>query len=772
MINLYIEHNPFTIETKILVNGEEPADNSGLSSFINQRLQFWVDDLFTELYRICGEETSFTLEFKGVDTDCLDIEEAVAKANDQGFNINLQCNRAEDGNQRLTKITELIKEAKTSPLFAEYFDQNRDVQKNLESAMDKNFDAFVVATMSSGKSTFINGMLGCELLPALNEATTATIARIYNDKIKEQGEFILSQISKDKEYLHDNYKLHIKNKETKEEADILSIWNKDPNTYCINIDGNILGIDGNENVRLVLTDTPGPNNSQDEEHSKTTMSYIKDSDRSPMILYVLNATQLGINDDKGLLTEISQIMREGGKQSRDRFLFILNKADVFDPEKGENVGKVVENAKQYLRDNGIDNPRVYPVSSQLALLFRKRDLSHDLLTRSERGALNTFEELFVEEASMDLVQYMVLNSTEKKILEDKNYPECLKRSGIPAVEVVISEYIKKYNLPHRVSRAYQVLREVILRSSNKAEIENSLNVNKAELIQIEEAIRLLREKESDAFVTRGFIDSLGKEATLSDELVDFIQGRQRDALLELTKIGKGLRGGMVDPVDAERELDFLLGSVMQRIDSMIIDLEKAVIDSQDEVRNILLREYQQYISNLFGDIIGESGIELPIFDSLRKQISSFGEQAFALRASDIEQVSERVVVGTRTESTSKWYNPFSWGSSREVDVFKTVCHDKVDLFKVWEDRFVKITRYVNETGANCTKISEEQANDILAVFKAFIEKDFAIAFEQIMTSLAEKVSDEEVREAAIAKAKLDLQEIEVFESKLNEILSI
>lgn len=771
MINLYIEHNPFTIETKILVNGEEPADNSGLSSFINQRLQFWVDDLFAELYRICGEETSFTLEFKGVDTDCLDIEEAVAMANYQGFNINLQCNRAEDGNQRLTKITELIKEAKTSPLFAEYFDQNRDVQKNLESAMDKNFDAFVVATMSSGKSTFINGMLGCELLPALNEATTATIARIYNDKTKEQGEFVLSQISKNKEYLHDNYKLHIKNKETKKEADILSVWNKDPNTYCINIDGNILGIDGNENVRLVLTDTPGPNNSQDEEHSKTTMSYIKDSDRSPMILYVLNATQLGINDDKGLLTEISQIMREGGKQSRDRFLFILNKADVFDPEKGENVGKVVENAKQYLRDNGIDNPRVYPVSSQSALLFRKRELSPDLLTRSERGALNTFEELFLEEDSMDLVQYMPLNNTENKILEGKEYPECLKRSGIPAVEVVISEYIKKYNLPHRVSRAYQVLREVILRSSNKAEIETSLNVNEEELIQIKEAIRLLREKEADAYVAQGFIDSLENEATLSDDVVNFIQGRQRDVILEIKNMGDSLRG-KVDPGVAERELDFLFGSVKQRIDSMLIDLEKAISDSQDEVRNSLLGKYQQYVANLFGNVIGESGVELPIFDSLRKQISSLGEQAFAIRSSDIEEISERVVVGTRTVSTSKWYNPFSWGSSKEVDVTETIYHEKVDLSKVWGDRFIVITRYVNDTVKQCVDISEEQADHILNVFTAFIEKDFTIAFEQIMTSLEKKVSDEKIRVEAIAQAKFDLKAIEAFESKLNEILSI
>ncbi|WP_201603110.1 dynamin family protein [Psychrobacter submarinus] len=43
------------------------------------------------------------------------------------------------------------------------------------------FKIIVVATMSSGKSTLINSMLGRELLHCANEATTATITRIHNN---------------------------------------------------------------------------------------------------------------------------------------------------------------------------------------------------------------------------------------------------------------------------------------------------------------------------------------------------------------------------------------------------------------------------------------------------------------------------------------------------------------------------------------------------------------------------------------------------------------
>ncbi|MBO1929812.1 hypothetical protein J4731_22425 [Providencia rettgeri] len=83
--------------------------------------------------------------------------------------------------------------------------------------------------------------------------------------------------------------------------------------------GNIRAIKENNNVRLVLTDTPGPNNSQDPEHQRTTLGFIQDSKRNPLIIYVLNGTQLGTTDDAQLLRLVSDTMSKGGKQSKDRF---------------------------------------------------------------------------------------------------------------------------------------------------------------------------------------------------------------------------------------------------------------------------------------------------------------------------------------------------------------------------------------------------------------------------------------------------------------------
>ena len=43
------------------------------------------------------------------------------------------------------------------------------------------FEVVVVATMSAGKSTVINALIGKELLHSANEATTATITRIHDN---------------------------------------------------------------------------------------------------------------------------------------------------------------------------------------------------------------------------------------------------------------------------------------------------------------------------------------------------------------------------------------------------------------------------------------------------------------------------------------------------------------------------------------------------------------------------------------------------------------
>ncbi len=234
------------------------------------------------------------------------------------------------------------------------------------------FEVIVVAPMSAGKSTVINALIGKELLYSANEATTATITRIHD---KDNLPFFSGNAYGYKsEHLKESYQI---------DAQTLKEWNADPSIKTIDLIGDIAAI-RNDNAELVIYDTPGPNNSQDDNHEALTMEVINDGSYG-MILYVLNATQLGVNDDRTLLEKIKETL---GKRLNKDIIFLLNKADCLDEEKGEHLDQVVIKTQKYLTEVGFNNPTIIPTAANYALILQKM-LNKEHLTRSERFEMST-----------------------------------------------------------------------------------------------------------------------------------------------------------------------------------------------------------------------------------------------------------------------------------------------------------------------------------------------------------------------------------------------
>lgn len=233
----------------------------------------------------------------------------------------------------------------------------------------------VAASMSAGKSSLINALIGRELLPAGNEATTAKVARI-TVSVKTQT----------------SVKAYCPSGSVVESSDVLCPekireWNRsdkiDNIDIAIPISGRILPsmLSG-----YTLIDTPGANNSRDKRHKELFINAIKAYPKSP-IIYVLNATQLGTTDD----AEIIRIIRElTPKQS---VIFALNKVDALDDEKGETAKHYVSLAHKYLEGLGYKNARIIPLMAQSALIAKKT-LYNIELRRSERNILGAELERF------------------------------------------------------------------------------------------------------------------------------------------------------------------------------------------------------------------------------------------------------------------------------------------------------------------------------------------------------------------------------------------
>lgn len=78
MKNVFLQYNPFTIDTIVKIdgepfsiNGEQFSNDGKLYSYRGRRLQEWICNLFSKLEKECNED--FKLTFKGTELDYNDI---------------------------------------------------------------------------------------------------------------------------------------------------------------------------------------------------------------------------------------------------------------------------------------------------------------------------------------------------------------------------------------------------------------------------------------------------------------------------------------------------------------------------------------------------------------------------------------------------------------------------------------------------------------------------------------------------------------------------
>ncbi len=751
MNKIYIEHNPFIVETHFLINGSEPAEGCKLSSFKELRLQVWVETLFDELSRLLNGDTAFSIEFKGVESDYMDILASAEAARLKGMTIELEPIGVTEVHHRLNAIQALMEEARQNPQFNDYIENNEKVSTGFQAAFDRDFNLYVVATMSSGKSTLINAMLGQDILPAANEATTATIAQITDDKTLGSS-FMARRITT----------TGTASDEVAVSAELMKEWNMMEDTRQIELRGNIVSMQERDNVRLVLTDTPGPNNSQDDEHERVTMSYIQDSQRNPLILYVLNASQLGINDDQHLLRLVAQTMNRGGKQSKDRFIFAVNKMDNFDPESGENVSAALERVKTYLQNNGIQNPQVYPISANLTRLLRKNP---DARTRKERGDLNTMTELFEEEASMDLPSYMPLTSRVRRALDDRKLNRVEYRSGLPAVEVMIDEYINKYTFPNRLKRAYEALNQAIEKGMREAELTEQLEQDERELAYLAEQITLLEQKRKEGANTEVYKQSLRQNGkSLPPHIAQSFTKKLAPVLAAIKEQGNEfLKHEHETPANAQRLLHAAEYDARFRFKEVVNEYESAFQTSQELIKTELQAEYNRYISTLFENT---RELKLPLLEGLKASITDFSLNLSV--DGNVKKKEERY--NQREVKDSSWWNPFSYGRTRTVWDSRTV--EYVDMHELWIEKRVEIEGNFKDLMSAARKKTEADKDRLVESYIAFIEREFEAKFNELIASLKAKLTDHEAREIAVAKAREQKAWIGEFKSRLDKTLSL
>lgn len=271
-------------------------------------------------------------------------------------------------------INVFLKKSKCKLL--EYFYESTRQENLFEGSPEHN--VAIVASMSAGKSTLINSLVGYDLLPAKNLACTAKVIKLCHNSCLDR---VIGYAAGTK----NNFENFIT-------RDIVEKWNEDDSVQLINLEINFPGLPPLKK-KLYLIDTPGANNSTNQQ-CLIYLNRLLEQVKLHKILYILNGANLGCNDDFIFLRQIYQYCLNGNN-FKPRLIFLLNKMDLFDMEK-EDPNLAVSHAVEYVKKAGFRKPNVLAVSAYGAKLM-KSVLNGVSLTKKETKDFQYIFRLFQNE---------------------------------------------------------------------------------------------------------------------------------------------------------------------------------------------------------------------------------------------------------------------------------------------------------------------------------------------------------------------------------------
>lgn len=709
MAQIYLKYNPYKMETAIFVNGKGITSDSSLYKIVKgKRLQEWIGK-FPQMLVDELNTVDFEIDFYGMPLDWDDFEDVFKRAKKAGVIKNLKLTFSEGkGDEAVSeKIVRVFTDLQEGPV-----DDFKDAKlvRAFENINNSVFPINVIATMSSGKSTLINALLRKKLMPSKNEACTATITEILdNDQqtlaavVYNEEDIVLQEIS-DLTY------------------DVMCELNEDENVHRIAAQGNIPFLDA-KSTALMLVDTPGPNNSQNQAHKNTTYRAIN-SDANNLILYVLNGTQLSTNDDAALLSYVAQQIKKGGKQVRDRFIFVVNKMDGFNPEE-EDIGKAITAAKRYLASYGIEDPQIFPCSAYTALNIRTYldGIDIDNMTRVDERKLPSAArdtlpmiDKFIEYESMHLEQYSTLSPSAQRELNYKlrqaeqngdTKEQALIHCGIYSIEAAITAYVKKYAKTKKVKDLVESFQEVLESTQVLAKAKTQVATDEAAARACAERAVSVKAKIADGREAEVFKERIAQLNPM-DALVEKAETLKAEAARKTSRVFEPYGDVITNKTEAKRLVNQFTMMSSDYIAELTSELESAINQEVMEIGEEILTEYQEKLAKI-DEESSDKQLDFDTVDLIKGALNGMKENAAAWCSDDfaaetIEDVGEvtyeekvysvkvgqeeeqvvdgieKVKIGTKKVKT---------GSHREKTGTKTVLNPAKRWWKIFTPKYIE-----------------------------------------------------------------------------------
>lgn len=763
MKKVYLKYNPYTLVTELTVEGMQPADNSRISvqNLQGRRLQEWVEDL-PEILVDEYNDTDFEITFHGTLLDFDDLQEVFAEAcNSQSMTARLKRIPAKETSDKEVLIDDVFQKIQNGP-----FDELRsqDIINAFELAKSSDFEVCVVATMSAGKSTLINSMLGSQLMPSKQEACTAIITRIKD--VEDMATWQAEVYDKDNRLMESHNNLTYQTMER---------LNSDEKVSTIRINGDIPFVKA-EDVSLVLIDTPGPNNSRDPEHKRVQSEFLNKSCKS-LVLYIMEGT-FGSDDDNSLLERVASSMKVGGKQSKDRFIFVVNKMDGRNKNDGETE-QTLERVRSYLKSHDIVNPNLFPAAALPALNIQMMqngtltDVDELDETKMKIRKLNRNESLHLEKyASLPAGIRGEINN-HLQVAKDNNdtAEEALIHTGIPSIEAAIRQYVQKYAKTSKIKNIVDTFVRRLDELNCMEETKRELAQNQEKGKEIAEQLALIRRKIDDGKSAKEFQSSINNTLKQTEQnLQDAITNIQVKFLDKVTRRGIDIQDEKI-PLDEVEDEVKRLGRFAKNLEpDFQAELDETIQENLVKVMDSLLTEYRKKLASLT-DELDLSVLGNITIDPLRLLGGSLqvNEDISIRKLIKTEKVEDGREYVKNTDK--KWYKPWTW--FQESGYYRTKYKEVkfVPGDELAQLFFTPIDKGLEENAVAAQKHALQQAQNIANSYS----EEFARLDDILQEKLAEMesyVTEQDKAEKRIHETTERLTWLENIQKEVASILDI
>ncbi len=199
------------------------------------------------------------------------------------------------------------------------------LKKSQKRCEEQTFLVAIMALAKSGKSTFLNALLGKTFLPISNVPETAVIVKIRHSEKEEhkdgylynKGEIVAKGTTGIYSYLKDLNKTRREDNHNLE-IDLLLL------APIQALKGKDLG-----SIKFEMVDTPGFGEAEDEIRQGQTIydenvDFLNETD---IIIYLLDYTKLKTSKEREIIDKLSSIRPNLLEQVQERLFFVVNKID-------------------------------------------------------------------------------------------------------------------------------------------------------------------------------------------------------------------------------------------------------------------------------------------------------------------------------------------------------------------------------------------------------------------------------------------------------------